>query len=79
VPVQLVVPTRENAFVSLELLDGIGQWVDQLWAARTFSAGHWLQLSHPELVVRYVSGIRRLPSKARRNPPACIAPACATG
>ena len=53
VPVQLVVPTRDR-FVSLELLDGIGQWVDQLWR-RDVSAGHWLQLSHPELVVRYVS------------------------
>ncbi|MDE0856461.1 MAG: alpha/beta fold hydrolase, partial [Nevskia sp.] len=53
VPVQLVVPTRDR-FVSLELLDGLDQWVDQLWR-RDVAAGHWLQLSHPELVVRYVS------------------------
>ena len=53
VPVQLVVPTRDR-FVSLELLEGLEQWVDQLWR-RDVAAGHWLQLSHPELVVRYVN------------------------
>jgi len=53
VPVQLVVPTRDR-FVSLELLDGLDQWVEQLWR-RDVAAGHWLQLSHPELVQRYVS------------------------
>jgi NAD(P)-dependent dehydrogenase (short-subunit alcohol dehydrogenase family)/pimeloyl-ACP methyl ester carboxylesterase len=53
VPVQLVVPTRDR-FVSLELLEGIEQWVERLWR-RDVGAGHWLQLSHPELVVRYVS------------------------
>ena len=53
VPVQLVVPTRDR-FVNLELLDGIEQWVDQLWR-RDVAAGHWLQLSHPQLVVRQVA------------------------
>jgi len=53
VPVQLVVPTRDR-FVSLELLDGIEQWVDRLWR-RDVAAGHWLQLSHPQLVVRHVA------------------------
>lgn len=53
VPVQLVVPTRDR-FVTLELLEDVGQWVDQLWR-RDVAAGHWLQLSHPELVMRYVS------------------------
>jgi len=53
VPVQLVVPTRDR-FVSLELLEGLDQWVDELWR-RDVAAGHWLQLSHPELVVRTVS------------------------
>ncbi|HZR36166.1 MAG TPA: SDR family oxidoreductase [Nevskia sp.] len=52
VPVQLVVPTRDR-FVSLELLEGLDQWVDQLWR-RDVAAGHWLQLSHPELVQRYI-------------------------
>jgi NAD(P)-dependent dehydrogenase (short-subunit alcohol dehydrogenase family)/pimeloyl-ACP methyl ester carboxylesterase len=52
VPVQLVVPARDR-FVSVELLDGLDQWVDQLWR-RDVAAGHWLQLSHPELVARFV-------------------------
>lgn len=53
VPVQLVVPLRDR-FVNLELLEGLEQWVDRLWR-RDVAAGHWLQLSHPELVQRYVS------------------------
>ncbi|MBV8063118.1 MAG: SDR family oxidoreductase [Nevskia sp.] len=53
VPVQLLVPTRDR-FVSTQLLEGMEQWVERLWR-RDVAAGHWLQLSHPELVQRTVS------------------------
>ncbi|MDR3418868.1 MAG: SDR family oxidoreductase [Nevskia sp.] len=53
VPVQLVVATRDR-FINVEVLAGLGQWVQHLWR-RDVAAGHWLQLSHPQLVARHVT------------------------
>lgn len=52
IPVQLIVPTHDR-FVTPDLLDDLPQWAPNLWR-RDVDAGHWLQMSHPELVARYV-------------------------
>ncbi|PTU30949.1 alpha/beta fold hydrolase [Stenotrophobium rhamnosiphilum] len=53
IPVQLIVPTRDK-FMVREIWDDLGQWVPNLWR-RDLDAGHWLQLSHPELLADWVS------------------------
>ena len=53
VPVQLIVPERDK-FVTVELLDDLYKWVPRLWR-EDVDAGHWLQVSHPQLVVDRVS------------------------
>ena len=47
-PVQLIVPTRDR-FMVQEIWDDLAQWAPQLWR-REVDAGHWLQLSQPQLV-----------------------------
>ncbi len=52
VPVQLIVPTQDS-FVTTELLDDLHQWAPRLWR-EDVDAGHWIPLSHPELVASRV-------------------------
>lgn len=52
VPVQLIVPKRDK-FMLQEIWDDLPQWVPKLWR-RDVDAGHWLQVSHPELVAQWV-------------------------
>ncbi len=51
-PVQLIVPTRDN-FMVREIWDDLTQWVPNVWR-REIAAGHWLPLSHPELLAKWV-------------------------
>ena len=53
VPVQLIQPMRDN-FMVQEIWDDLSQWTSKLWR-REVDAGHWLPVSHPELVAEYVS------------------------
>ena len=52
IPVQLIVPTRDN-FMVREIWDDLGQWAPNVWR-RDIPAGHWLQLSHPEVLAEWV-------------------------
>jgi len=52
-PVQLIVPRRDK-FMVPEIWDDLPQWVPRLWR-REVDAGHWLQVSHPDLVAQYAS------------------------
>lgn len=52
VPVQLIVPTRDN-FMVREIWDDLRQWAPNVWR-RDVAAGHWLQLSHPGLLAEWV-------------------------
>ncbi|TAM13101.1 MAG: SDR family oxidoreductase [Nevskiaceae bacterium] len=53
VPVQLLWP-RHDHFMVPEIWDDLPRWVSRLWR-RDVDAGHWLQLSHPQLVADYVT------------------------
>jgi NAD(P)-dependent dehydrogenase (short-subunit alcohol dehydrogenase family)/pimeloyl-ACP methyl ester carboxylesterase len=53
VPVQLIVPTRDN-FISPAFYEDAGTWAERIWR-RDIRAGHWAQRSHPDAVARYVS------------------------
>jgi NAD(P)-dependent dehydrogenase (short-subunit alcohol dehydrogenase family)/pimeloyl-ACP methyl ester carboxylesterase len=48
IPVQLIVPQRDR-FVTPQLFDDLPQWAPKLWRSNV-DAGHWLQVSHPQLV-----------------------------
>ena len=52
VPVQLVVPTKDN-YVSTELFEDLHQWAPKLWRFDV-NAGHWLQVSKPAMVAGYI-------------------------
>ncbi|PPE75498.1 short chain dehydrogenase [Solimonas fluminis] len=52
-PVQLIVP-RGDKFMVQEIWDDLPQWVPNLWR-REVDAGHWLQVSHPELVAAHAA------------------------
>lgn len=52
VPVQLLVPT-EDIYVTPGLFDDIAGWAPNLWR-RDVKAGHWVQLSHPDLVAGFL-------------------------
>lgn len=52
VPVQLIAPRRDN-FVTTELLDDLHQWAPRLWR-EDVDAGHWIPVSHPELIASRV-------------------------
>ncbi len=53
VPVQLLVNTRDN-FVRPYVYDDTPRWVSRLWR-RDIRAGHWLPLSHPQVVAAAVA------------------------
>ena len=52
VPVQLLVNTRDN-FVRPWVYDDTSRWVPRLWR-RDAPTGHWLPMSHPDVVVEAV-------------------------
>lgn len=51
-PVQLIVPTQDK-FMVREIWDDLAQWAPNVWR-RDIKAGHWLPLSHPELLAEWV-------------------------
>jgi pimeloyl-ACP methyl ester carboxylesterase len=53
IPVQLIFPKRDN-FMVPEIWDDLPQWVPNLWR-RDADAGHWIQVSHPQLVADWAS------------------------
>ena len=48
IPVQLVFP-RNDHFMINEIWDDLARWAPNLWRCDV-AAGHWLQVSHPQLV-----------------------------
>jgi NAD(P)-dependent dehydrogenase (short-subunit alcohol dehydrogenase family)/pimeloyl-ACP methyl ester carboxylesterase len=52
VPVQVIVPTRDR-FVTAALAEDLERWVERLWR-RPVVAGHWVPVSHPDVVARMV-------------------------
>lgn len=52
-PVQLIVPRRDN-FMVREIWDDLPQWAPNVWR-RDVDAGHWLQASHPGPLADWVS------------------------
>lgn len=52
-PVQLIVAKRDK-FMVQEIWDDLPQWVPNLWR-READAGHWIQVSHPQLVADWAS------------------------
>ena len=53
IPVQLIFPRRDH-FMVPEIWDDLPQWAPNLWR-RDADAGHWIQVSHPELVADWAS------------------------
>lgn len=52
-PVQVVVATRDR-YLSPELARTHAEWADQAWV-RQAPAGHWIQLTHPDLLARWIT------------------------
>lgn len=52
VPVQIIAALQDK-FVSTRLIDVADPWVKQLWK-RPVATPHWLQLSHPEALSRWI-------------------------
>lgn len=52
-PVQLLFPKGDN-FMIPEIWDDLPQWAPNLWR-REVNAGHWIQVSHPQMVADYAS------------------------
>jgi NAD(P)-dependent dehydrogenase (short-subunit alcohol dehydrogenase family)/pimeloyl-ACP methyl ester carboxylesterase len=52
-PVQVVVATRDR-YLSPEVARAHAEWADQAWV-RQAPAGHWIQLTHPELLSRWIT------------------------
>jgi NAD(P)-dependent dehydrogenase (short-subunit alcohol dehydrogenase family)/pimeloyl-ACP methyl ester carboxylesterase len=52
-PVQIVVATRDR-YLAPELARVHAEWADQAWV-RQVSAGHWIQLTHPDLLSRWIT------------------------
>lgn len=53
IPVQLIVPMRDR-FVIPEFWDDLPRWAPNLWR-RDADAGHWIQVSHPEVVADWAA------------------------
>src|SRR3990167_7554308 len=54
VPVQLIIPVNDD-FVSIPMArDSVRPWVENLWC-RAVSTGHWMPLSHPQLLANMVT------------------------
>jgi NAD(P)-dependent dehydrogenase (short-subunit alcohol dehydrogenase family)/pimeloyl-ACP methyl ester carboxylesterase len=52
-PVQLIFPMRDR-FMVAEIWDDLPQWAPKLWR-RDVDAGHWLQVSHPQLLADHIA------------------------
>ncbi|HEU5155967.1 MAG TPA: SDR family oxidoreductase [Streptosporangiaceae bacterium] len=52
-PVQVVVATRDR-YLSPEIAKAHAEWADQAWV-RQAAAGHWIQLTHPDLLSRWIT------------------------
>ncbi|HEY0975233.1 MAG TPA: SDR family oxidoreductase [Solimonas sp.] len=65
-PVQLIVPRRDH-FVMPELLDDLSQWAPRLWRVDV-DAGHWLPVSHPQLVAERVAAFVRFVETGTETP-----------
>lgn len=65
-PVQLIVPTADH-YVSPALFDGLEHWVPRLWR-RDINAGHWLPLSHPEELARWLGEFVELIEHGQDSP-----------
>lgn len=52
VPVQMIYATQDR-FISEHMVDVARPWVKQLWR-RPVAATHWLQLSHPQALARWI-------------------------
>ena len=53
IPVQLIFPKRDK-FMVPEIWDDLPQWAPNLWR-RDADAGHWIQVSHPQLVADWAA------------------------
>lgn len=53
-PVQLIVPAQDH-YVGSQLFDGLERWVPEL-RRQEVDAGHWVLLSHPDLVAGWIAG-----------------------
>jgi NAD(P)-dependent dehydrogenase (short-subunit alcohol dehydrogenase family)/pimeloyl-ACP methyl ester carboxylesterase len=53
IPVQLIFPKGDH-FMIPEIWDDLPQWAPNLWRRDT-DAGHWLQVSHPQLVADWAA------------------------
>ena len=51
-PVQLIIPTKD-AYVGAQLFEDLHEWVPELYR-RELGAGHWVPLSHPTLLARWI-------------------------
>ncbi|HEY7487726.1 MAG TPA: SDR family oxidoreductase [Streptosporangiaceae bacterium] len=52
-PVQLVVSAHDR-YLSPELAKAHAEWVERAWVRRA-PAGHWIQLTHPDLLSRWIT------------------------
>jgi len=52
-PVQVVVATRDR-YLSPDVARAHAEWADQAWV-RQAPAGHWIQLTHPDLLSRWIT------------------------
>jgi NAD(P)-dependent dehydrogenase (short-subunit alcohol dehydrogenase family)/pimeloyl-ACP methyl ester carboxylesterase len=52
-PMQVVVATRDR-YLSPEVARAHAEWADQAWV-RQAPAGHWIQLTHPDLLSRWIT------------------------
>jgi NAD(P)-dependent dehydrogenase (short-subunit alcohol dehydrogenase family)/pimeloyl-ACP methyl ester carboxylesterase len=66
VPVQLIVPLRDR-FVTPQLFDDLPQWAPKLWRSNV-DAGHWLQVSHPQLVADRIGAFVRFVETGVESP-----------
>ncbi|MFA5938551.1 MAG: SDR family oxidoreductase [Sinimarinibacterium sp.] len=66
IPVQLVVPLRDH-FVSPELFDDLPKWAPRLWRTDV-DAGHWLQVSDPDLVAVKIADFVRFVDSGVETP-----------
>ncbi|WP_043765146.1 SDR family oxidoreductase [Algiphilus aromaticivorans] len=67
IPVQLIFPKRDH-FMVPEIWDDLPRWAPNLWRFDV-DAGHWLQVSHPELVAARIAGFVDHIEGAEETPP----------
>lgn len=65
IPVQLIFP-RGDKFMIPEIWEDLPQWAPNLWRRDT-DAGHWLQVSHPQLVADWAGEFIDFIERGRRD------------